>query len=160
MVIRFFRYIFSQSNTILFLSAFFLSISLTASFLYLASEQPDLLFKDIDGDFYFSKLTLLGKFFTFSGIFPNFLYLILIFRFIIFCLKPLGKILMIIFSNKNLDKFNEYVTKLEKTLIKNKPKVNKAFNKIKLKKKIKKDYLMPLSIIISAIILAFAILFQ
>ena len=67
---------------------------------------------------------------------------------------------MIIFSNKNLDKFNEYVTKLEKTLIKNKPKVDKAFNKIKLKKKIKKDYLMPLSIIISAIILAFAILFQ
>ena len=164
MVIRFFSYIFSRSNTILFLSAFFLSISLTASFLYLISEQPNLLIKDIDGDFSFWKLTLLGKFFMFSGIFPNFLYLILIFRFIrfliIICLKPLGKILMIIFSNKNLDKFNEYVNKLEKTLIKNKPKVNKAFNRIKLKKKIKKDYLMPLSIIISAIILAFAILFQ
>ena len=164
MVRRFFSYIFSRSNTVLFLSAFFLSISLTASLLYLGLEQPHLLIKDFDGDFSFWKLTLLGKFFMFSGIFPNFLLLILIFRLIkyliILSLKLVGKILSIIFSDKNLDIFNEYVTKLEKTLIKNKPKVDKAFNKIKLKKKIKKDYLMPLSIIISAIILAFAILFQ
>ncbi len=99
----------------------------------------------------------------FSGIFPNFLLLILIFRLIkfliILSLKLVGKILSIIFSDKNLDIFNEYVTKLEKTLIKNKPKVDEALNKIK-KKKIKKDYLMPLSIIISATILALAILFQ
>ena len=163
MVRRFFSYIFSRSNTALFLSAFFLSISLTASSLYLGLEQPHLLFKDFDGDFSFWKLTLLGKFFMFSGIFPNFLLLILIFRLIkfliILSLKLVGKILSIIFSDKNLDIFNENVTKLEKTLIKNKPKVDEALNKIK-KKKIKKDYLMPLSIIISATILALAILFQ
>ena len=170
MVRKFFSYIFSRSNTVLFLSAFFLSISLTASFFYLVFEHPGLLYnldemRNTDkSDFRLSHLTLLGKFYMISGIFPNFLFLILIFRLIkfliILSLKLVGKILSIIFSDKNLDIFNEYVTKLEKTLIKNKPKVDKAFNKIKLKKKIKKDYLMPLSIIISAIILAFAILFQ
>ena len=170
MVRKFFSYIFSRSNTVLFLSAFFLSISLTASFFYLVYEHPGLLYnldemRNADkSDFRLSHLTLLGKFYMISGIFPNFLFLILIFRLIkfliILSLKLVGKILSIIFSDKNLDIFNEYVTKLEKTLIKNKPKVDRAFNKIKLKKKIKKDYLMPLSIIISAIILAFAILFQ
>ena len=170
MVRKFFSYIFSRSNTVLFLSAFFLSISLTVSYFYLLYEHPGLILK-IDeikkageSDFRFSYVTLLGKFYMISGIFPNFLFLILIFRLIkfliILSLKLVGKILSIIFSDKNLDIFNEYVTKLEKTLIKNKPKVDRAFNKIKLKKKIKKDYLMPLSIIISAIILAFAILFQ
>ena len=170
MVRKFFSYIFSRSNTVLFLSAFFLSISLTVSFFYLYFEHPGVLYK-LDEmrkaesfDFKLSYLTLLGKFYMISGIFPNFLFLILIFRLIkfliILSLRLIGKILSIIFSDKNLDLFNEYVIKLEKTLIKNKPKVDRAFNKIKIKKKIKKDYLMPLSIIISAIILAFAILFQ
>ena len=170
MVRKFFSYIFSRSNTVLFLSAFFLSISLTVSFFYLYFEHPGVLYnldemrKADSFDFKLSYLTLLGKFYMISGIFPNFLFLILIFRLIkfliILSLRLIGKILSIIFSDKNLDIFNEYVIKLEKTLIKNKPKVDRAFNKIKLKKKIKKDYLMPLSIIISAIILAFAILFQ
>ena len=164
MLKKFFSYIFSRSNTVLFLSAFFLSISLTISYFYLLFEKPDFIIKDFSRDFSFWKLTLLGKFYIFSGIFPNFLFLILIFRLIkfliIICLKLIGKILTIIFSDNNLDKFNKYITKLEKVLISNKPKVDKIVNKIKLKKKIKKDYLMPLSIIISSIILAFAILFQ
>jgi hypothetical protein len=161
---KFFSYIFSRSNTGLFLSAFFLSISLTASYFYLLFEKPDFLIKDFSGDFSFWKLTFLGKFYIFSGIFPNFLFLILIFRLIkfliILSLKLVGIILSLIFSDKNLDIFNEYITKLEKTLIKNKPKVDRVVNKIKLKKKIKKDYLMPISIIIAASILAIAIFFQ
>ena len=161
MLKKFFNYIFSRSNTALFLSAFFLSISLTVSYFYLLFEKPDLLIKDFSGDFSFWKLTFLGKFYIFSGIFPNFLFLILIFRLLIILpLKLIGKILSIIFSDENLNTFNNYVTELEKALIKNKPKVDRVVNKIKLKKKIKKDYLMPLSIIISSIILAFAILFQ
>ena len=95
----------------------------------------------------------------FSGIIPNFILLILIFRIIKFifieCLKLIGKILGIIFSDRNLDNFNKFVSKLEKTLIKHKPKVDKV-----LKKKIKKDYLMPISIVTAATILALAILFQ
>ena len=63
----------------------------------------------------------------------------------------------IIFSDENLDKFNAYTTKLEKNY---KPKVDKVVNKIKSKKKIKKDYLIPISMIISATIIALAILFQ
>ena len=157
---KFFSYIFSRSNTVLFLSAFFLSISLTASFFYLVYEHPGLLYnideirKADKSDFRLSYLTLLGKFYMISGIFPNFLFLILIFRLIkfliILSLKLVGKILSIIFSDKNLDKFNEYVVKLEEILIKNKPKIDKVVNKIKLKKKVKKDYLMPLSIIIAS----------
>ena len=96
-----------------------------------------------------------------SGIFPNFLFLLLIFRLIkfliIFSLRLIGKILAIIFSEENLDKFNAYTTKLEKDY---KPKVDKVVNKIKSKKKIKKDYLIPISMIISATIIALAILFQ
>ena len=165
MVKKFFSYIFSRSNFALFLSAFFLSTFLTVSYFYLLYAHTGLIIKkDLGGEFTFSHFTLLGKFYVFSGIIPNFLFLILIFRLIkfllIISLKLVGKILSIIFSDKNLDKFNEYVVKLEKTLIKNKPKIDKVFNKIKLKKKVKKDYLMPLSIIIAATILAIAILFQ
>ena len=162
---KFFNYIFTRSNPGLFLSAFFLSLFLTVSYFYLLYTHTGLIIKkDLGGEFTFSHFTLLGKFYAFSGIIPSFLLLILIFRLIkfllIISLKLVGKILSIIFSDKNLDKFNEYVVKLEKTLIKNKPKIDKVFNKIKLKKKVKKDYLMPLSIIIAATILAIAILFQ
>ena len=144
MVKKFFSYIFSRSNPGLFLSAFFLSLFLTVSGVYLLNVHTGLILKkDLGGEFTFSHFTLLGKFYAFSGIIPSFLLLILIFRLIkfllIISLKLVGKILSIIFSDKNLDKF---------------------FNKIKLKKKVKKDYLMPLSIIIAATILAIAILFQ
>ena len=104
----------------------------------------------------------------FSGIIPNFLFLILIYRLIKFLLitflikfilvillQFVGRILGIIFSDRNLDSFNKFVLKLEKTLIKHKPKVDKV-----LKKKIKKDYLMPISIVTAATILALAIFFQ
>ena len=162
MVGRFFRYIFSRSNTVLFISAFWLAIALTGSSLYLMYEQPHLIIKDLeDPNFSFWHFTLLGKFYAISGIFPNFLFLILIFRLIkfliIFSLKLIGKILAIIFSEKNLEKFNAYTTKLEKDY---RPKVDKVVNKIKSKKKIKKDYLIPISMIISATIIALAILFK
>lgn len=162
MIKRFFNYIFSRSNTAIFFSAFILATSLTGSFLYLVFEQPNLLIKDLnDPHFSIWNLTLLGKFYMISGIFPNFLFLLLIFRLIkfliIFSLRLIGKILAIIFSEENLDKFNAYTTKLEKDY---KPKVDKVVNKIKSKKKIKKDYLIPISMIISATIIALAILFQ
>ena len=161
---KFFSYIFSRSNWFLFFWGFFFATFLTGSFFYLLIYHPEFLVKDLNGDPIFSNFSLLGKFYTFSGIIPNFLLLILIFRLIkfliIISLKIIMKILSIIFSDKNLDSLNEYISKLEKVLIKNKPKVDKVVNKIKLKKKIKKDYLMPLSIIIAATILAIAILFQ
>ena len=164
MVKKFFSYVFSLTFLQLFLIGLGLSIFLTASFFYLALEHSHLLFKDTSGEFKFNNLTFLGIFYIFSGIIPNFFLLVLIFQLakflIIECLKLIGKILSIIFSDENLYKFNEYVFKLEKTLIKNKPKIDKVVNKIKLKKKIKKDYLMPLSIIIAATILAIAILLQ
>ena len=164
MVKKFFNYIFTRSNPGLFLSAFFFAVLFSSSYYYLLFNYPELIVKDLKSYSYIDNRTLLGLFFSFSGIIPSFLFLILIFRLIkfllIISLKLVGKILSIIFSDKNLDKFNEYVVKLEKTLIKNKPKIDKVFNKIKLKKKVKKDYLMPLSIIIAATILAIAILFQ
>ena len=74
---------------------------------------------------------------------------------LVILLQFVGRILGIIFSDRNWDSFNKFVSKLEKTLIKQKPKVDKI-----LKKKIKKDYLMPISIVTAATILALAILFQ
>ena len=74
---------------------------------------------------------------------------------LVILLQFVGRILGIIFSDRNLDSFNKFVLKLEKTLIKHKPKVDKV-----LKKKIKKDYLMPISIVTAATILALAIFFQ
>ena len=156
---KFFNYLFSLTFLQLFLLGFWLSIILTGSFFYLLFEHGSLLIKDIDGEFRFKHLTLLGKFYIFSGIIPNFILLILIFRILKFlfieCLKLIGKILGMIFSDRNLDNFNKLVSKLEKTLIKHKPKVDKV-----LKKKIKKDYLMPISIVTAATILALAIFFQ
>ena len=174
---KFFNYLFTRSNTGLFLSGFFLSIFLTLSLFYLAYEFPGVLINEAsiiesraNLSYWprFQDFTLLGKFYMFSGIIPNFLLGILIYRLIKFLLvtflikfllvillKFIGRILGMIYSDKNLDIFNKFVSKLEKTLIKHKPKVDKVF-----KKKIKKDYLMPLSIIAAATILALAIFFQ
>jgi hypothetical protein len=165
---KFFNYLFSLTFLQLFLLGFWLSIFLTGSFLYLAFEFPGVLIDEasiiesrtnLSHWPRFQDFTLLGIFYMFSGIIPNFILLILIFRIIKFifieCLKLIGKILSIIFSDRNLDSFNKFVSKLEKTLIKHKPKVDKV-----LKKKIKKDYLMPISIVTAATILALAILFQ
>ena len=174
---KFFNYLFTRSSGILFISAIFSSGVLTLSFFLLAYEYPGLLSSEasvmrskatISSGLRFQDFTILGKFYLFSGIIPNFLFLILIYRMIKFLLvtflikfilvtflQSLGIVLGFIFSDKNLYRFKEITDKLEKSLIKNKPKVYKA-----LKKKIKKDYLMPISIIIAATILALAILFQ
>jgi len=163
---NFFNYLFSRSNTFLFFLGLGLSIFLTASFFYLFFDHPDLLYKNLNRQEFsiFHNTTILGKIFMISGIFPNFILLILIFRLIRFVLinllKLIGKILDIIFSDKNINKFQEIAEKIEKTLIANKPKVEKAITKIKLKKKIKKDYLIPISLIVSASIIALAIFFQ
>ena len=161
---KFFNYLFTRTSGILFISAIFSSGVLTLSFFLLAYEYPGLLSSEasvmrskatISSGLRFQDFTILGKFYLFSGIIPNFLFLILIYRMIKFLLVILlqfvGRILGIIFSDRNLDSFNKFVLKLEKTLIKHKPKVDKV-----LKKKIKKDYLMPISIVTAATILALA----
>ena len=173
---KFFNYLFTRSSNFLFWSAILSSTFLILSFFYLGINYPGLLINETniikDGVIKtgprFHDFTLLGKFYLFSGIIPNFLFFILIYRMIKFLLvtflikfilvtflQSLGIVLGFIFSDKNLYRFKEITDKLEKSLIKNKPKVYKA-----LKKKIKKDYLMPISIIIAATILALAILFQ
>ena len=174
---KFFNYLFTRSSGILFISAIFSSAILTLSFFVLAYEYPGLLVNEasvmrsettISSGLRFQDITILGKFYLFSGIIPNFLFFILIYRLIKFLLitflikfilvillQFVGRILGIIFSDRNLDNFNKFVFKLEKTLIKHKPKVDKV-----LKKKIKKDYLMPISIVTAATILALAIFFQ
>jgi len=173
---KFFNYLFKRSSNFLFLSAILSSTFLILSFFYLGFNYPEFLFNEtniikeeaIKTGPRFQDFTLLGKFYLFSGIIPNSLFLILIYRMIKFLLvtflikfilvtflQSLGIVLGFIFSDKNLYRFKEITDKLEKSLIKNKPKVYKA-----LKKKIKKDYLMPISIIIAATILALAILFQ
>tara|TARA_B100000787_G_scaffold138940_1_gene107827 strand:+ start:1250 stop:1771 length:522 start_codon:yes stop_codon:yes gene_type:complete len=171
---KFFNYLFTRSSNFLFLSAILSSTFLILSFFYLGFNYPEFLFnetniiKDEAHSPRFQDFTLLGKFYLFSGIIPNSLFLILIYRMIKFLLvtflikfilvtflQSLGIVLGFIFSDKNLYRFKEITDKLEKSLIKNKPKVYKA-----LKKKIKKDYLMPISIIIAATILALAILFH
>ena len=173
---KFFNYLFTRSSNFLFWSAILSSTFLILSFFYLGINYPGLLINETnilkDGVIKtgprFQDFSLLGKFYLFSGIIPNSLFLILIYRMIKFLLvtflikfilvtflQSLGIVLGFIFSDKNLYRFKEITDKLEKSLIKNKPKVYKA-----LKKKIKKDYLMPISIIIAATILALAILFQ
>ena len=161
---KFFNYIFTRSNWFLFLWGLFFSIFFTACIFYLPFKYPELIIKDLSGEFSFWKLTLIGKFLTISGIIPNFLFLILIFRLTRYIISTflellirffeiLGSIIEVVFSPKNMNK-------LGKTISSNKPKLVKVIKKIKLKKKIEKDYLMPISIIIASTILAIAILFQ
>ena len=130
---KFFQYIFSKSSVFLFYTGLALAIILTLSFFYLKINHPMLLINsEGPSEFnFFKSTTLLGKFYMISGIFPNFLFFIIIFRFIRFILKIIlrliGSILGIIFSNKNFEK-------LEKLFSSNKPKVKKVVKKINLKK--------------------------
>jgi len=131
---NFFQYIFSKSSVFLFYTGLSLAIILTASFFYLAINYPTLLFNAEPKEFdFFKSTTLLGKFYMISGIFPNFLFLILIFRLIKFIIsiflelligffEILGSILGLIFSNKNINR-------LEKTFASNKPKIEKRIKK-------------------------------
>ena len=160
-----FAYIFSRSSSSLFATGIALVLILTTSFIYLSTNHPMLLINAEPTEFdFFKSTTLLGKFYMICGIFPNFLFLIILFRLIRYIISTflellirffeiLGAILGLIFSNENFNK-------LRKTFASNKPRVVKAIKKIKLKKKIEKDYLMPISIIIAASILAIAIFFQ
>ena len=99
-----------------------------------------------------------------SGILPNFLLIVVIFRIIksliIISLKILAKILSLIFTEKNINYFDNLINKLEKTIVSQTPKIKGAVNKIKPKKDIKSEYLTPLALIISSIIIATAILLQ
>ena len=131
---NFFQYIFSKSSVFLFYIGLSLAIILTGSFFYLATNYPTLLINAEPSEFdFFKSTTLLGKFYIISGIFPNFLFLILIFRLIKFIISAflellirffeiLGSILGLIFSNENFNK-------LEKTFASNKPKINKKVKK-------------------------------
>jgi len=125
------NYIFGLSSGVLFLSSIFLSIILVASFFFLAINHETLIIKESNQDLTFLNLTLLGKFFIFSGIIPNFLFLIFFFR----AVKDLIRMIMnfirwimgIIFSNKNFDM-------LEKAIETNKPVIKKTVGKLDIKK--------------------------
>ena len=125
------NYIFGLSSGVLFLSSIFLSIILVASFFYLAINHETLIIKDSSQDLTFLNLTLLGKFFIFSGIIPNFFFLIFFFRavkdLIRMIMNFIGWIMGIIFSNKNFDM-------LEKVIETNKPVIKKTVGKLDIKK--------------------------
>ena len=112
---RFFQYLFSRSNLWLFITAIFLSTTITGSFFIISDEYRE----------------KLEYFYMFSGIFPNFLFLILIFRFIRFVFKAILDLLTAtfgyVFSNENYNK-------LEKVVSENKPKVKKIAKEISVKK--------------------------
>ena len=112
---RFFQYLFSRSNLWLFITAIFLSIIITSSFFIISDEYRE----------------KLKYFYMFSGIFPNFLILILVFRFVryvyIAVIDLLKSIFGHIFSNENYNK-------LEKVVNENKPKVKKIAKEISVNK--------------------------
>ena len=146
---KFFNYLFTRSSGILFISAIFSSGVLTLSFFLLAYEYPGLLSSEvsvmrskatISSGLRFQDFTILGKFYLFSGIIPNFLFLILIYRLIKFLLVTfliesilvillqfVKRILGIIFSNKNFDR-------LEKVIKTNKPAIKETVEKLDIKK--------------------------
>ena len=125
------NYVFRLSSGVLFLSSIFLSIILVASFFYLAINHETLIVKESNQDLTFLNLTLLGKFFIFSGIIPNFFFLIFFFRavkdLIRMIMNFVGWIMGIIFSNKNFDM-------LEKVIETNKPVIKKTVGKLDIKK--------------------------
>ena len=109
-----------------------LSIILTASFFYLFYEHTELVIKNLNkGGLAPYNLTLLGKFFMFSGFIPNFLFLVAAFKImkalflmlLHFTIWISGKILGIIFSNKNFDR-------LEKVIETNKPAIKETVEKL------------------------------
>ena len=142
-----FKYIFSKSSLFLFLVGLTLAIILTVSFSYLSINHPMLLFnaEPLEFDF-FKSTTTLGKFYMFSGILPNFLFLIIIYRFIKYIVltifellegffKILGSILEsiigLIFSKENFDKLENW-RQMSKPKVEK--KVKKAIKKINFKK--------------------------
>ena len=142
-----FEYIFSKSSLYLFLVVLTLAIILTASFYYLLWNHPGILVdtKSETGGV-FENTTLLGKFYLISGIFPNFLFLIIIYRFIKYIVltifellegffKILGSILEsilgLIFSKENFDKLENW-RQMSKPKVEK--KVKKAIKKINFKK--------------------------
>ena len=142
-----FEYIFSKSSLYLFLVGLTLAIILTASFYYLLWNHPGILVdtKSETGGV-FENTTLLGKFYLISGIFPNFLFLIIIYRFIKYIVltifellegffKILGSILEsilgLIFSKENFDKLENW-RQMSKPKVEK--KVKKTIEKINFKK--------------------------
>ena len=142
-----FEYIFSKSSLFLFLVGLTLAIILTVSFSYLSINHPMLLFnaEPLEFDF-FKSTTTLGKFYMVSGILPNFLFLIIIYRFIKYIVltifellegffKILGSILEsiigLIFSKENFDKLENW-RQMSKPKVEK--KVKKAIKKINFKK--------------------------
>ncbi len=124
---KLFNYIFGLSSGVLFLLFIFLSIILTVGFFYLATDYETLIIKDPNQELAFFNLTLLGKFFIFSGIIPNFFLLIFFFRavkdLIKMILNFMGWIMGFIFSNKNFDR-------LEKVIETNKPAIKETVEKL------------------------------
>ena len=130
---NFFQYIFSKSSVFLFYTGLSLAIFLTASFFYLAINYPTLIYNLETSEFDLNSLTLLGKFYMISGIFPNFLFLILIFRFIKLIISIFLELLIgffeILWSILGLVYSNENFNKLEKTFASKKPKIEKYISK-------------------------------
>ena len=142
-----FEYIFSKSSLFLFLVGLTLAIILTTSFFYLSINHPMLLINAEPSEFdFFKSTTALGKFYMFSGILPNFLFLIIIYRFIKYIVltifellegffKILGSILEsiigLIFSKENFDKLENW-RQMSKPKVEK--KVKKAIKKINFKK--------------------------
>ena len=161
---KIFNTISSTSTLGLFFVALGLSILLTGSFFGIILYYPELFLKDVNNSSLTYNLTIFGKFYMISGILPNFLLIVVIFRIIksliIISLKILAKILSLIFTEKNINYFDNLINKLEKTIVSQTPKIKVAVNKIKSKKDIKSEYLTPLALIISSIIIATAILLQ
>ena len=112
---KFFQYLFSRSNLWLFITAIFLSTTITGSFFIISDEYRE----------------KLEYFYMFSGIFPNFLFLILIFRFVRFVFKAILDLLTATFGYVFSD---ENYNKLEKVVSENKPKVKKIAKEISVKK--------------------------
>ena len=142
-----FEYIFSKSSLFLFLVGLTLAIILTASFSYLSINHPMLLINAEPSEFdFFKSTTTLGKFYMFSGILPNFLFLIIIYRFIKYIVltifellegffKILGSILEsilgLIFSKENFDRLENW-RQMSKPKVEK--KIKKAIKKINFKK--------------------------
>ena len=135
MIDKLFSNIFKARIPSLITIAILLSITLTASSFYLFSEHTELVIRNLDKELAPYNLTLLGKFFMFSGIIPSFFLLIALFKIfkalflmvLHFTIWISGKILGIIFSNKNYDR-------LEKVIKTNKPTIKKTVGKLDIKK--------------------------
>lgn len=161
---KIFKFISSTSSLGLFFIAIGLSIFLTGSFFAIVIYAPELFLKDTTSNSLFYNLTLPGKLYILSGIIPNFLILVIILRFINLIITTfvdiMDKLVGLTITEKNIAKFNNTVDKIEGKIISQKPKIKDAVNKVKFKTNIKNEHLTPIALIISAIIIASAILLQ